>query len=672
MDFFERQEKAHRNTKLLVVYFLTGVVLLIVTSYLALALIFAGVGQKYHRLSYDENGNFIETRTSLWNPKLLLGVAIGTLAVIAIGSASKTAELSSGGSAVAEMLGGRLVNQNTTDPDERKLLNVVEEMAIASGVPMPQVFVLDAEDGINAFAAGHSTSDAAVTVTRGCMKLLTRDQLQGVIGHEFSHILNGDMRLNIRLMGIIFGILCLAIIGRVLLQTGRYSSNRKGQNPLPLIGLVLIAFGGIGVFFGRLIQAAVSRQREFLADASSVQFTRNPSGLSGALQKIGAHSLGSHIESPQAEQASHMFFGDAIGERWFSPFATHPPIAERIRAIDPAWDGKFPPLEPALRENAYRDAMNELETSKSRPFPPIIPGLPQIPGARAGQIATAIITAQTVFEKPGNVTTDHLRYASELRDSFPPEIQSAARDPLGASALIYGLLLSDDPAMRAKQLDLLAQNTSAAIRRETELLLPGVDEIARRAKLPLVDLSLPALRAFSPAQYEQFSRAIEQLIEADGEIDLFEYVVQKIVLRHLDPQFNGARKTAVEYYALKPLLPDCAVLLSALAHLGDGELARQQKAFQQGAAQLSYVTQTGIEFVPAEKCDLSQVDTALDRLCKAAPQIKKNLLNACAQTVAADGVIQETEAEMLRAIADTLDCPLPPFLETEQPAISRN
>ena len=655
MDFFERQEKARRNTKRLVVYFVAGVALLIVTIYLAAALIFSGVGsRKRHR--YDDQFQ-PQTVFTLWHPQLFFGVALGTLAVIVIGSLSKTAELAQGGSVVAEMLGGKLVNSNTSDPEERKLLNVVEEMAIASGVPVPQVYVLDDEQSINAFAAGHSTSDAVVAATRGCIRLLTRDELQGVVGHEFSHILNGDMRLNIRLMGLVFGIVCIASVGRMLLYLR--GGNNRDRNALPVLGLVLLAVGGIGVVFGRLIQASVSRQREFLADASSVQFTRNPGGIAGALKKIGAYSLGSRLEAPQAGQVSHMFFGNGVGESFLGLFATHPPIAERIRAVEPNWDGEFPPLGPEQIEDVQRAAIADLEKARRRP--PLIPGLPRSP---AGQIATAILTAQAAFPRPGTATTAHLRYANELRTSIPPAVQNAARDPLGASALIYGLLLSSEPAMRTKQLDLLAQNTSPEIRLETERLLPAVAEVAARARLPLADLALPALRQFSPAQYQQFSRALQELIEADGEIDLFEYVLQKIILRHLDPHFTGARKPVIQFYTLKPLVPDCAVLLSALAHVGTEDSAQAQAAFQRGAGQVGHGAQTGLDFIPAGQCDLPQVDAALNRLNQAVPQIKKNLLNACAQTVAADGVIQEMEAELLRAIADTLDCPMPPFLES--------
>jgi Zn-dependent protease with chaperone function len=653
MDFFERQEQAHRNTKLLVVYFIAGVAMLTVTVYLAVLLIFTGVSSRHH------HGYGDEPQVGLWNPQLFLGAAAGTLAVIVLGSLFKTAELAQGGSAVATMLGGRLVNPHTTDPDERKLLNVVEEMAIASGVPVPQVYVMDEEQGINAFAAGHATSDAAISATRGAIKLLTRDELQGVIGHEFSHILNGDMRLNLRLMGIIFGILCLAVLGRVLLQTRSRSS--KDRNPLPLLGLALLLIGWIGVFFGRLIQAAVSRQREFLADASSVQFTRNPAGLAGALKKIGGLSCGSKLEAAHAEEASHMFFGNGMGESFFHLMDTHPPLEERIRAIDASFDGKFPEtgMEPVAADISRRTLTRE------QLAPTHVGGYGS--GAEAGitRLAPPVIAAQTVMSSLGNPTTAHLSYAEVLRNAFPEPVVSAAREPLGASALVYALLLSSDPQLRSQQLQLLAQNAGEGARQETERLLPDVADVATHAKLPLVDLALPALRNFSPGQYQQFSRAMQLLIESDHEIDLFEYVLQKVVLRHLDPHFNGARKPLIQYYALKPLTPDCAVLLSALAYAGQEERKKIQQAFRQGAQPLSYAARVEVGLLPAEQCDLEQVDAALNRLALAAPQIKKNVLAACAQTVAADGLIQETEAELLRAIADALDCPLPPFVEAQ-------
>ena len=526
MDFFERQEKARRNTKLLVVYFVTGVALLILVVYLVVATVFSATGLRHRgrHSSYNNYDTQLEvTRHSLWNPQLFLGVAIGTLAVIGIGSLFKTMELAQGGSAVSSMMGGRLVNPSTTDLDERKLLNVVEEMALASGVPVPQVYVMDSEEGINAFAAGHTTSDATITVTRGCMKLLTRDELQGVIAHEFSHVLNGDMRLNLRLLGIIFGILCLAVIGRVLLYT---RGSGRDRNALPLLGLALLAIGYVGVFFGRLIQAGVSRQREFLADASAVQFTRNPLGIAGALKKIGGlGENGSRVSAAHSEEVSHMFFGNGLATPLFGLLATHPPLEERIRAIDPNFDGAFPPTRYAPEEESPYQPAQAAAPARHAAIPPMVP-----------------IAMAAVMPNLGTPNTAHLHYAVELRNSFPAALKDAARDAMGASALVYGLLISTDPAMRAQQLGLLAQNTSDAVRRETELLLPQIVPVATNAKLPLVDLALPGLRQLSPTQYQQFSQATQALIEADGEIDLFEYVLQKIVLRHLDTQFNGARK----------------------------------------------------------------------------------------------------------------------------------
>jgi hypothetical protein len=396
------------------------------------------------------------------------------------------------------------------------------------------------------------------------------------------------------------------------------------------------------------------------------------------LKKIGGLSFGSKLEAAHADEASHMYFGNGVAEPFCELLATHPPLAERILAVDPAWDGKFAVVSQAETGGADQRAGPTVRPGLPAgpgerapipfPFPFPIPGAPQARAGLAG-LAPPVITAQAVLPNLGTPSTIHLHYAVKLRASFSPALQDAARDPLGASALIYGLAISSEPEMRNQQLQLLAENTSDAIRRETELLLPGVSEMATHAKLPLVDLALPGLRHFSPAQYEQFSSAIQKLIECDGEIDLFEYVLQKVVLRHLDPQFKGARKPVLQYYAIRPLAADCAVLLSAMAHAGADDPVQAETAFRQGAQLLSRQAQAQLDFIPEDQCDLPQVDEALNRLSQAVPQIKKNVLGACALTVAADGVIQETEAELLRAIADTLDCPIPPFVQPkEEPA----
>ena len=657
MDFFEQQAKAHRKTKWLVIYFAMAVVAMIAAIYVAVMLIFSGVQSHRHHYYYGQT----QPQFVLWNSQILFGVGIVTLAIIGIGSLYKTMALSAGGSVVSEMMGGRLVKPNTTDPDERKLLNVVEEIAIASGVPVPQVYVMDEEDGINAFAAGHKPGDATVTVTRGCMKLLSRDELQGVIGHEFSHILNGDMRLNLRLMGIIFGILCLAIIGRVLLQTARGGGRSRGQNPLPLLGLLLLVIGYIGVFFGRLIQAAVSRQREFLADASSVQFTRNPGGITGALKKIGGlGETGSRLSHAHAEELSHMFFGNGVSEPFIGLLETHPPLTERIRVFDPNFDGKF----PYVRYDGRDQPPEEIPMPKRPPMPNIFGTV--LGGAilASGDEKPPVIRPHAVLPNLGNPTPMHLKYAEQLRESLPDSVKAAAREPLDAVALIYAMLLSNDNQARTTQLAELAKRVDPAIQQKVVALFPDVSQAAAHAHLPMVNLALGTLRHLTADQFNQFSQTLQWLIESDGKIELFEFVLQKIILHHLGPQFTGTRPPTVQFYTLKPLVPDCAVVLSALANVGNSDAAEVQKAFEQGAPYLR-APDGDWGLLPREQCGVNQIDASLNRLAQAVPIIKKNLLEACIHTVGADGVILENEAELLRAIADTLDCPMPPFVPTE-------
>jgi Zn-dependent protease with chaperone function len=654
MDFFQQQAKAHKKTKWLVIYFILAVATMIAVIYVVAILAFSGV--KAHQQGF--NGE--QQQFNLWDPQIFFCVALGMLAVILLGSSYKTMALAAGGSAVSEMMGGRLIKPNTTDPDERKLLNVVEEMAIASGVPVPQVYVMDEENGINAFAAGHKPGDATVTVTRGCMKLLTRDELQGVIGHEFSHILNGDMRLNLRLMGTIFGILCLAIIGRILLQTARGGGRNRGQNPLPILGLALLVVGYIGVFFGRLIQAAVSRQREFLADASSVQFTRNPGGITGALKKIGGLGEdGSRVSHAHSEELSHMFFGNGVSHPFIGLLETHPPLPERIRVFEPTFDGKFPIVRYDQGSQSPR-----MPQAKRQQMPNIFGTV--VGGAilASGDAAKPpVINPHAVLPNLGNPTPLHLEYAAKLRESLPDSVKAAAQEPLDAVALIYAMLLNDDDAKRATQLAELAKRVEPAIYQKTAALFPDVSKAEAHAHLPMVNLALGALRHLTTEQYTRFSQTLQWLITSDGKVELFEFTLQKIIVHHLGPQFGqGGQRAIIQYYSIKPLLADCGVLLSALANVGSNDAAEIQKAFDTGAPYLRAPDGDGLSLLPREQCGLDKVDAALNRMAQASPLIKKNLLEACIHTVGADGVILEGEAELLRAFADTLDCPMPPFV----------
>jgi Zn-dependent protease with chaperone function len=588
----------------------------------------------------------------LWNPQLLAWTFLGTGLVITVGSLWKIAELAGGGRVVAESLGGRLVNPATTQPDERRLLNVVAEMALASGIPAPIVYVLPREEGINAFAAGHSPKDAVVAVSAGALRLLSRDELQGVIGHEFSHLLNGDMRLNLRVLGLLNGILCLAIAGRLMLQVGRSSRSSDSRNNSGsmffLLGLALLLLGYIGVFFGSLIKAALNRQREFLADASSVQFTRNPDGLAGALKKIGGLVAGSRLQAANASETSHLYFANGLRESWFSLFATHPPLTERILAIDPHFDGVFPPLqlseagsEAAVDVAAARQRVKQAEAQKQNRF--------------LTTIGTAVATA-------GAPSRRHLTYAADLLQAVPPELQAATRQPIEALGLVFATLLSADPALQAQQLDRIGQALDPAVRAETEQLAGAVRNLARHYWLPLLALCVPALRGLSTPQFDAFETALDWVIKSDAQIELFEFALQRMLRRHLEPSFRPVKPPLVQFYSLAPLRAEVLVLLSALADVGSLDEAARVRAFQAGLRALGD-EEPDVTPLPLAQCSVDQIDAALERLNQVSAPLKRALLQACTEVVATDGRIESSEAEALRAIADSLDCPLPPFVE---------
>ncbi|HUG91912.1 MAG TPA: M48 family metallopeptidase [Planctomycetaceae bacterium] len=665
-DFFAQQDAARRKTGLLVFYFLVATVLIVAGVYLIVAGALVYAGQRQQR---EPGGPQRVAARTLWDPLLLAGVTGGTLAVIFGGSLYKVAALNAGGESVASLLGGRRLDPDTAAPDERRLLNVVEEMAIASGTPVPTVFLLEDEPGINAFAAGYTPGDAVIGVTRGTLEYLTRDELQGVVAHEFSHILNGDMRLNIRLIGILHGILLIALIGYVLVRSAGLSSRASrrrskdggGAAGILAAGVALIVIGYIGVFFGRLIKSAVSRQREFLADASAVQFTRNPEGIGGALKKIGGVARGSRIEDGHAEEASHMFFGNALGAPLLSLLATHPPLTVRIKRIEPGFDGKFPRIEP-LRERQEPERTSASKPAGGRvplPLPPILPG-----AMAAGRMP---IDPVAVLAMIGTVQDQHLAYARTLLDSLPQELRAAAHQPRGAQALIYGLLLDDDVAVREVQDRHLQANAPPEVRDEVRRLWPALGELPAAARVPLVELTFPALRVLPPEEYGRFRANVEALVKADRRLALFEYTLRRMLLRHLDSHFANRKPAIVQYYALRPLLPDCAALLSSLAHVGHPEVAEAAQAFASGVAVLR-ADGGAIQLLPREQCGLKAVDEALSRLALAAPQIKKRILTAALACIAADRRVTLAEGELLQAIADSLDCPMPPLLGVTPPA----
>lgn len=653
MNFFEHQDQARRNTRRLVALFALAVVAIVVAVYLAVLLILFGTELRT-----------VTGQLDLWAPRLLLPVTAATLLVIGAGSGYKTLQLSDGGSAVGRLLGGRPLDPNSRDLEERRILNVVEEMAIASGTPVPDVYLLDRERSINAFAAGRSRDDAVIGITRGTARLLSRDELQGVVAHEFSHVLNGDMRLNLRLMGVLHGILVISMIGYFIMRGGGGSSTRRrgkgGGGAIVMLGLAFYVIGWIGVFFGRLIKAGVSRQREFLADAAAVQFTRNPSGISGALQKIGGFGPGSRIQSRRAEEASHLFFADGLKKHLLGMTATHPPLTERIRRIDPSFDGEFPEVEWP-EEKVEAPATPE---ERRRVVPDVVGGA-ILAGAGAGAGAGAVAAGEVV-DAVGTLDTDRIAYAAALLDELPPQLREAAREPASARALVLALLLDPERAIRVRQLEELRGAADPAAAEEAQGLAARLAVLPPEVRIPVLDLALPALRRMSPEQYRSFRASVDALARADGRISLFEYALHRMLLRHLDPHFGDAKKPVVQYYGLQRLTEEASCLLSLLVRAGHGgDEEEAARAFAAASAELSEAG-AEVSLQPRESCDLKSFDRALDELSLAAPRLKKRVLQAAVAAVAHDREVTVQEGELLRAVADGLDCPVPPFLRATE------
>lgn len=636
-NFFQHQERARKRTTWLVLLFALAVVGIGVAIYLVVAF---GLGQAG---SKDAG----EVAVIPWDPELFFWVLVVTVGFIGLASLFRILSLREGGGAVARMLGGRLVSRDTRDRAERRLLNIVDEMSIASGIPVPEVYVLDGEAGINAFAAGYSVENAAVAVTRGALETLNRDELQGVIAHEFSHVLNGDMRLNLRLIGVLFGILAIAVVGRFLLNSVRSSSSRrnKGVLAVALLGLSLMLIGYIGVFVGRLIQAAVSRQREFLADASAVQFTRNPAGIGGALMKIAGLERGATIEAPRASEAAHLFFGEGV-RSMFGLLATHPPVEERVRRIDPALLAGVRAVDrgPGDRVGA-----------------PVAAGAAGLAGGTSGK---RVVPAEPgeVVARVGTLDPTVLALASDLIATLSAPVSRALQTPEGAARLAYALLLDAGGAVRGSQLQLLGQRGEDVA--EVERLAREVGDQGRAIALPLIELAAPALAAWPRERREEFLGTVEALIRADRRVSLFEYGAHWLLTRRLRKE-RGRMRTV--YRSIEKVAWQAAHVVGAVGRAGNpGDDASALAAFRLGLDRLGGGPADEMlrEFQAGNLGGLDEVGKALDHLTLASLAVRRRVVEAVAHCALADRQVTVDEAEVLRLVSVALGLPLPPWVET--------
>jgi Zn-dependent protease with chaperone function len=667
VDFFDAQDHARRLSHRLVFLFGLAVASMVAIVYLV-AVVVLGVVPVQDIVGVGTVG---EGGLTFVDPGLLLAVTVGMGGVIGGGALFRTAQLRKGGSAVAELLGGRRVDPASADPLERVLLNVVEEMSIASGVSVPAIFVMDREAGINAFAAGHTIDDAAVAVTRGALENLTRDELQGVIAHEFSHILNGDMRLNVRLMGLLFGILLLAVVGRGLLRGamwgggGRSSRGGRGSGmQVAALGAVLVLLGYLGVVFGRLIQAAVSRQREFLADAAAVEFTRNPDGIAGALKRIGvaagagprsspaAGADGSRLEDHHAQEASHLFFADGVGKAFSRLTATHPPLEERIRRVDPRWDGNWE-VPPVRRKGGERR-------------PPV--GGAAVEGMAGGAVFPA---GAALMASAGAPEPRHVDQARALLGRIPQGLREAARTEEGAVETMVALLLSGEPEVRERQLIRVGEALGEGTGGRALTLKDGLASLGPEGRLPLLELAAPQLRELPRDRAAALRTVVADLIRADGTVRTFDFALYHVLQRNLPSGGRGTGRGAGGGRPVRPtartplsrLQREAEILLSAIARAGAGPEEVVARAFREGTARLP----EGLgpwTLHPRDALGLDRVDEALDRMERGAPAARKALLEAASAIVEADGEVDVEEAELFRAVAEALDVPVPPLTAT--------
>ncbi len=645
MNFFERQEQARKSTRRLL--WLFGVaVIAIVASIVGAVLI--GLWWAAEPQVRDQLG--VAGVARLDSTALLL-TAVGTVVVILAATLGRIASLRSGGEAVARQLGATLVPEATRDPHLRRLRNVVEEIAIASSVPVPAIFVLEKEAGINAFAAGYSPSDAAVTVTRGALERLNRDELQGVIAHEFSHVLNGDMRLNIRLMGVLFGILVLGIAGRKVLEHSRGARDSKGVAAIMAFALAIMIIGYVGVFFGRLIKAGVSRSREYLADASAVQFTRQTVGIAGALKKIGGLPSGSKLAAGEAEEVSHMLFGDGIG--YSSLFATHPPLIERIRALDPQFR---PEMLGELARQWGKQAPRGLDEDialgfsedgrRDAPLPPRKAELAVDPGEVAAQVGMP-------------VDGDFAR-AMAIGHAFPPPLRDAAESPTDAMSVVFALLLDGDAAIRTRQLGEIAQRFDQTASADAARQFEALRDLHPMLRLPLAELAFPLLRRRPPTELVNFIDCCDVLIHVDGKTGLFEYCLARLMRRQLVESMNPSRYRAAGNRKLSHCREQLADLFAVIAQHGHDDTASARRAFQAGLERV--LPTIKFEYNPPQNWT-GALDRAFAPLDAVDPIGKQLLVEGLVAAISQDGKLAVGEAELLRVVCASLHCPLPPMLE---------
>lgn len=624
MNFFKLQNKAKSQTFWLVILFLIG---LIVLPFIGAYFINMSIG-------------FLIPPHSRPSSFLLL-TAMSLASVILLVSLYKYISIRQGGKIIAISLGGRLIDKKADNPNERRLLNVVEEMAIASNLPVPHVYVLDEEININAFAAGYTINDAVIGITRGGVELLTRDELQAVIGHEFSHILNGDMRLNLRFTALVFGFIFISQAGYTFMRwgTGFSTQNKKGgfAPPLLFLGIAFLIAGSLGQLWARIMQAFVNKQREYLADASSVQFTRLGKALASALKKIGGSETGATLEVATAISYNHFFFGQADS----SFFATHPPLEKRIIRLEPWWQGDFIEVD-------YSKLVKPIE---EQPKPQ------QNKQIKDKQLATAVAVGIAIT---GKDAIPYLKPVTLLNTNVTDKEQATAKleaicqEPMDACYLIFAFLVDTIPSIRAKQFTAVKNTDLITDYYQTLSLVP------QQKHLEFIEKAVPSIKKLSAKQYKTFKTILIHFIQADNEISLHEWLIYQLIIHQVDGQFNAKAITKHYIYdMLEQIKNEIEIILSAVAYLANDVVAAKH-SFGLGANTMGLYT---IQICP-EKPSISQLTTSLQKLQQATEPVRKTFLQGILRAIEQDQQLTSKESMFFHILSLCLDCPIAPLNNT--------
>lgn len=647
MNFFQSQDKARKQTTRLIILFGLAVLSLIVLTNLLFMGVFGYLGLQGRPLTLEYIQNQFD-----WRSFLMISIVV--VLFVASGSAYKLISLRSGGRVVAEALGGTLVTHGNNNLQYQVLLNVVEEMAIASGTAVPQVYVLKDENAINAFAAGFFIEDAVIGVTQGALDTFNREELQGVIAHEFSHIVHGDMRINIRLLGILHGIMLVGLLGYYIMRASGGNRRSKDTQQLVFLGLGLTIIGYGGMFFGNAIKASVSRQREFLADASAVQFTRNNLGIANALQKIGGYSHGSKLLSSEAQSISHMFFSNAITNKFSSLFATHPPLPERIKLLDPRWSGTFTKTKvsktPALlaADNGTTNDKSEFDT-------------------RGFNMGNGQFDAKALFEGIGQFKALHIALAQNYLAQIDLDLKGLVHSTNGARAFIYALFVSDsvqksDDKIVAAQWTYLKNSLSNDEYALTQKAFESVSKLEVQFRLPLLEMALPQLREMAYSHYQAMQGHMQYLVYADNKQNIFEWALTTIITRYLKTEFEHADQSRIKFKSLGVVQTHIEMMVSALVYEFCNETEHQD--IIANANQILELRT--IALFPPEQVNIENFAQAMVALDKLAPLPKEKVLKLCIYLLSNDGVYSAQEHETLRAVADCLGCPMPLGLSSSE------